>query len=221
MLPIGAALVPGPIGGAPVLIRGWFHLSSWRHFQCLSDIHLARIHSPSRSTSGGIDLGRVFRRVPSTRSSRHPLPTRTALSWAAIEVGLPGFWLWCFFWLWLRDATDAVLSQQGNRNRRWARIGVLAACLAGVAGHMVHGLIDYTWYNPRVASVFWAIVGIGAGMASSILRKVNPVQTTDVDALRAGEDNLENVVGNPLDAAAGTLERTLENQGISGESGSS
>lgn len=228
MLPIGAALGASGLSVAPpVLIQrlvssfsladtsNAYRISIWRGSVAIIKEHLWR----------GIGLGaEVFRRVyPEYQIIQTPTPhAHSTLLELLIEVGLPGFLaLVCFFWLWLRDATDAVLSQQGNRNRRWARIGVLAACLAGVAGHMVHGLIDYTWYNPRVASVFWAIVGIGAGMASSILRKVNPVQTTDVDALRAGEDNLENVVGNPLDAAAGTLERTLENQGISGESGSS
>jgi putative inorganic carbon (HCO3(-)) transporter len=182
MLPLGA--VAGALGlfvAPPVLIQrlvssfsladssNAYRISIWRGSLAIIREHLFR----------GIGLGaEVFRRVyPEYQIIQTPTPhAHSTFLELLIEVGLPGFAaMACLFWLWLRDAFDAVLSQKGTVGSRWVKMGVLAGCIAAVVGHMVQGVIDYTWYSPRIASVFWAIMGMGAGIASADLRGAKPV----------------------------------------------
>ncbi len=194
MLPFGA--VVGALGLAvapPVLIQrlvstfsltdssNAYRISIWRGSLAIIREHLFR----------GIGLGaEVFRKVyPEYQIIQTPAPhTHSTYLEFLIEVGLLGFIaMACLMWLWLRDAFDAVLSQKGSPGNRWAKVGILAGCVAAVAGHMIHAFIDYTWYSPRVASVFWAIVGMGAGIASANLRRAKPVPFTTGPT--APEDN--------------------------------
>ncbi len=88
-----------------------------------------------------------------------------------IEVGLLGFIaMACFFVIWLVDALKAVYTEKGQAGARWAEIGLLAAAVAAIGGNLLQGVVDYTWYSPKVTSVFWAIVGTAAGIAASKLR---------------------------------------------------
>lgn len=84
----------------------------------------------------------------------------------AIEVGVLGFaaFFW-FFLLWGTGTLKAIFSQDLKRGERWLRVGFLAGAVASVAGHLLQGLVEYTWYNPRVTAIFWAIVGASAGDA--------------------------------------------------------
>lgn len=202
MLPLGAAAgILGLSVAPPVLVQrvlstfsttdssNAYRISIWRGSLAIIREHLFR----------GIGLGaEVFRKVyPEYQIIQTPAPhTHSTYLEFLIEVGLLGFLaMACLFWLWMRDAFDAVLSQKGSRSDRWAKVGVLVGCTGAVAGHMVQALIDYTWYSPRVASVFWAIMGMGAGIASANLWKAEPVPsatgaTAPDDKRLTGESDL-------------------------------
>jgi len=86
-----------------------------------------------------------------------------------IEVGLFGFLAMAhLFVVWLHDGLRAIFSTQGRKGHRWREIAILAACIAAVAGNLLEGIIDYTWYSPKVTVVFWAIVGMASGTAASL-----------------------------------------------------
>jgi len=38
---------------------------------------------------------------------------------------------------------------------------ICAACLAGLAGFLLQGMFDHSWYNLRVFGIFWIVIGIG------------------------------------------------------------
>ena len=38
---------------------------------------------------------------------------------------------------------------------------ICAACLSGLAGFLLQGLFDHSWYNLRVFGIFWIVIGIG------------------------------------------------------------
>jgi len=42
---------------------------------------------------------------------------------------------------------------------------LLAAVPCALTGLLVHGMVDYVWYNPKVLFAFWAVAGLGAGLA--------------------------------------------------------
>jgi len=39
--------------------------------------------------------------------------------------------------------------------------------LAGAAGALVQGMVDYIWSDFRVALLFWALIGVGLGLCRS------------------------------------------------------
>ncbi len=85
-----------------------------------------------------------------------------------IETGLFGFLALAWFFLtWTFDALKAVSSREGPGRSRWVQIGVLAGVIGAIGGHLLQGIIEYTWYSPKVTIVFWALVGIGAGLAAT------------------------------------------------------
>lgn len=43
---------------------------------------------------------------------------------------------------------------------------ILAAVPCALTGLLVHGLVDYVWYNPKILFAFWALAGLGAGLAA-------------------------------------------------------
>lgn len=83
-----------------------------------------------------------------------------------IELGLPGFaaMVW-FFIAWVTTVRKPLFSGRGNGISRWAHVGVLAGVVAAIAGHMLQGLVEHTWYSPRVTSVFWAFAGLACGLS--------------------------------------------------------
>lgn len=85
-----------------------------------------------------------------------------------IEVGLFGFLaMACLFLVWAYDAFKVMFAEKGKGSARWNEVVVLSAAVAAVGGHMLQGVIDYTWYSPKITAIFWAIVGIGAGITAS------------------------------------------------------
>lgn len=85
-----------------------------------------------------------------------------------IEVGLLGFLSMAYlFAVWLYDGFKAIFAEKA-RAGRWGKIGLLAACIAAVGGHLLEGIIDYTWYSPKITVAFWALVGIASGIACAI-----------------------------------------------------
>lgn len=82
-----------------------------------------------------------------------------------IEIGLFGFlaMAW-FFMVWGWDVLGVLFREQGGWAKRWQEIGALAGAFAAVAGHMLQGVIEHTWYNPRVTLAFWAVMGIASGL---------------------------------------------------------
>ncbi|HHX28611.1 MAG TPA: hypothetical protein GX716_06310 [Firmicutes bacterium] len=197
MLPLGA--VAGAVGlslAPPVLVQrlvssfsladssNAYRISIWRGSLAIIREHLFR----------GVGLGaEVFRKVyPEYQIIQTPTPhAHSTFLEFLIEVGLFGFVaMACLFWLWLRDAFDVVLAQKDSLGARWAKVGILAGSIAAVAGHMLQGVIDYTWYSPRIASVFWAVMGIGAGISSRNLRGAEPVRVANGPAAQ-GDKGLD------------------------------
>ncbi|HHW27022.1 MAG TPA: hypothetical protein GXX23_06740 [Firmicutes bacterium] len=89
-----------------------------------------------------------------------------------IEVGLLGFVAMAvFFLIWLYDSLRTVYGERGKWGARWAEVGIVSGAVAAVAGNLLHGVIDYTWYSPKVTVAFWVVVGVAAGVASAKLRK--------------------------------------------------
>jgi O-antigen ligase len=85
-----------------------------------------------------------------------------------IEIGLFGFLAMAWLLLvWTFDVLRAVFGQKGAGGARWAEIGILSGVVGAISGHLLQGMIEYTWYSPRVTIAFWALMGIGAGIAAS------------------------------------------------------
>lgn len=83
-----------------------------------------------------------------------------------IELGLCGFLV--MGWLLLACAwyaLRAIFAEKGKWFERWAHIGVLSGVVAVAVGHMLHGLIEHTWYNPQITVVFWAWLGVAGGVS--------------------------------------------------------
>lgn len=58
-----------------------------------------------------------------------------------------------------------------SKSRNWRSRCYLSAAIAGVGGFMVQSMTDYTFYNYRVALLFWVVLGLGAGFARLIQRE--------------------------------------------------
>lgn len=52
-----------------------------------------------------------------------------------------------------------------SRSKSWRSRYYLAAAISGVGGFLVQSMTDYTFYNYRVALLFWMILGLGAVFA--------------------------------------------------------
>lgn len=52
-----------------------------------------------------------------------------------------------------------------SESRSWRSRCYLAASIAGVGGFLAQSMTDYTFYNYRVALLFWVVLGLGAGFA--------------------------------------------------------
>lgn len=76
-----------------------------------------------------------------------------------VELGVPGLaaLLW-FLLTWAREVGRGIRRFTGDTA---LGVGIVAA----VAGHLLHGLVEYTWYSPRIALVFWTLLGLGLGTA--------------------------------------------------------
>ncbi len=84
-----------------------------------------------------------------------------------IELGLLGFLALLWFLganVWYSLWTAFRVPGQGWG--KWTKIAVLSGCLAAVAGNMLHGVIEHTWYNPQVMLVVWAWLGVASGVAA-------------------------------------------------------
>lgn len=86
-----------------------------------------------------------------------------------IEIGLFGFIALAWFlivniWHWL----GALRITGGKGLERWKQTAILVACMSAIAGNLIQGIIEYTWYNPQVMLVFWAWLGVSTGVASSL-----------------------------------------------------
>ncbi|MDI6893218.1 MAG: O-antigen ligase family protein [Bacillota bacterium] len=76
-----------------------------------------------------------------------------------VELGVPG--LAALLWFLLMWAWEV-----GKGVRRFTATTALGAgILATVAGHLLHGLVEFTWYSPRITLVFWALLGLALGAA--------------------------------------------------------
>ncbi|MDK2785309.1 MAG: hypothetical protein PWR11_1175, partial [Bacillota bacterium] len=73
----------------------------------------------------------------------------------ALALGLPG--LGAFFWL-LMAAGGRALRALPRLNSR--EQGMLAALFSSLAGNLLHGAVDNVWYSPKLALLFWAVLGL-------------------------------------------------------------
>jgi len=86
-----------------------------------------------------------------------------------IELGFLGFVTLAWFLLasiWYSLGSLRVVKGKGIE--RWTYTGILVACMSALAGHLIQGVIEYTWYNPQVMVIFWVWLGISAGIAAHL-----------------------------------------------------
>lgn len=74
------------------------------------------------------------------------------------EVGILG--LIAMLWLLL-----AVIRRTFNVGTNTRNSVLIAAVPAAMTGLLFHGLVEHIWYNPKLLFAFWAVAGLGMGMA--------------------------------------------------------
>jgi len=42
---------------------------------------------------------------------------------------------------------------------------MIAAVSVALVGLMFHGMVEHIWYNPKLILAFWAVAGLGMGLA--------------------------------------------------------
>lgn len=86
-----------------------------------------------------------------------------------IELGLLGSVALAWFLLAsVFHSLGSLRVAKGRGFEKWKHTGILVGCMSALAGHMIQGVIEYTWYNPQVMLVFWAWLGVSAGVASRL-----------------------------------------------------
>jgi putative inorganic carbon (HCO3(-)) transporter len=81
----------------------------------------------------------------------------------ALELGMPG--LLVFLWLLVAVLARSLraLPRLSYRNR-----GVLTALMAGLAGFLLHGAVDNVWYSPKLALLFWVMLGLTVSLGKEV-----------------------------------------------------
>ncbi len=73
-----------------------------------------------------------------------------------IQMGI--FGLLSFVWFMLRMIKKSIKAIFGEADKMLKNI--LVAGVAGIAGALLIGFVEYIWFYPRVMIIFWAVVGI-------------------------------------------------------------
>jgi putative inorganic carbon (HCO3(-)) transporter len=78
-------------------------------------------------------------------------------------LGMPG--LLVFLWLLVAVLARSLraLPRLSYRNR-----GVLTALMAGLAGFLLHGAVDNVWYSPKLALLFWVMLGLTVSLGKEV-----------------------------------------------------
>lgn len=74
------------------------------------------------------------------------------------EVGVVG--LFAILWAIFAVVRRTVVVGGNSRNAV-----LIAAVPAALVGLMFHGLVEHIWYNPKLLFAFWAVAGLGMGLA--------------------------------------------------------
>ncbi len=147
-----------------------YRVSVWRGSLALLRDHLFR----------GIGLGAIaFSEIyPEYMIIQTPsLHSHSLYIQMLIELGFLGFVALTWFLIasvWYSLGSLRVVKGKGIE--RWTYTGILVGCMSALAGHLIQGVIEYTWYNPQVMLTFWAWLGISAGIAAHLKK-------THVDAI--------------------------------------
>lgn len=73
-----------------------------------------------------------------------------------IELGIVGSLLFVFIMLVTMQKGFSEIRNCGEKNRRI----IVSAAVVGLVAALVHGVVDYIWYNYRVFFVFWLVVAV-------------------------------------------------------------
>ncbi len=73
-----------------------------------------------------------------------------------IELGIVGLLLFAFVMFVTMQKGFSEIRNCGEKNRRLA----VSAAAVGLLAALVHGAVDYIWYNYRVFFVFWLVVAV-------------------------------------------------------------
>jgi len=105
---------------------------------------------------GAEAFGRVYQQfmLPAARAAH---AHNTYLQMLA-EMGVFGF----LFFLWSLLAVVRRLVVVGVKQHTSLLAPAAAAALIGI---LVHGLAEHIWYNPKLLFAFWAVAGLGMGLA--------------------------------------------------------
>jgi len=75
-----------------------------------------------------------------------------------LELGVVG--ILSLLWMVFRAFSEALSNMKSDKSSYLA-----AGILAGIAGHLFHGLFDYVWYSPRIVMAFWMYLGLMSALA--------------------------------------------------------
>lgn len=74
----------------------------------------------------------------------------------ASELGIIG--LLAFAWLLLNVVKHGVITMRATRDALSRTL--VAGAVSGVAGHLLHGMVENVWFDPRIVFLFWLVLGL-------------------------------------------------------------
>lgn len=75
----------------------------------------------------------------------------------ALELGIMGL---VFFVWFIRNYYIFALKNCFCKIKEDYAKFIIPAVLAGIGGHLLHGMVDLVWYNPKITFLFWLLVGL-------------------------------------------------------------
>jgi len=73
-----------------------------------------------------------------------------------VELGIVGLLLFAFVMFLTMQKGFSEIRNCGDKNRRT----IVSAAVVGLIAALIHGAVDYIWYNYRVFFVFWLVVAV-------------------------------------------------------------
>lgn len=169
LLVLVAAVAPASIRARLMSSFSLQHSSNaYRMFIWRGSLKMLRGYLPRGIGLGGDTFAYLY---PEFQIVQTPAPhAHSTYIQMLLELGLFGFLALCWFFLaWLRQVVGALFLAGGGA-ARWMKVASLGGAFAAIAGHLLQGIFEHTWYNPQVTMAFFAILGIASGVSVRIGR---------------------------------------------------